>query len=83
MAEWLGVCRDAAANHGGRNRISAADRSVTVWVIRPDEEHVIAHKHLEDFVIAILRTVTKYFNDLGRVINSARADTGPPDAREE
>ncbi len=45
-ARWLGVRLDAAANAGGRPRISAADSPVSVWVIPTDEEVVIARSAL-------------------------------------
>lgn len=40
--EWLGVNVDAAANRGGAARLSTAESPVSAWVLRTDEEAVIA-----------------------------------------
>jgi acetate kinase len=42
QSSWLGVTLDPAANDGNRPRISAPDSRVSAWVIRTDEEVVIA-----------------------------------------
>ena len=41
-AAWLGVVLDEAANAAGAARISAADAPVSAWVVRSDENLVIA-----------------------------------------
>ncbi len=43
---WLGVKLDEWANETGGPRISAADSSVSVWVIPTDEELMIAQHTL-------------------------------------
>ena len=48
---WLGVTLDAQANAAGGPRISAADSSVSVWVIPTNEELMIAQHTL-----ALVRT---------------------------
>jgi acetate kinase len=40
--EWLGVNVDAAANSGGATRLTTAESPVSAWVLRTDEEAVIA-----------------------------------------
>jgi len=40
--DWLGVELDTAANDAGRNCISRPGRTPSVWVIRTDEQRVIA-----------------------------------------
>jgi acetate kinase len=40
--EWLGVNVDVAANRGGAARLSTAESPVSAWVLRTDEEAVIA-----------------------------------------
>ena len=42
VAAWLGVELDAAANHSGGLRISAAGSRVSVWAIPTNEELMIA-----------------------------------------
>lgn len=39
---WLGVHFDAAANRGGAARLTTPDSPVSAWVLRTDEEAVIA-----------------------------------------
>jgi acetate kinase len=41
-AQWLGVRIDEAANRGGGPRISATDSPVSAWVVRTDENRMIA-----------------------------------------
>ena len=41
-AAWLGVVLDEPANEAGAARISAADASVSAWVVPSDENLVIA-----------------------------------------
>jgi len=41
-ARWLGVQIDEAANRAGGPRISAADSPVSAWVVKTDENRVIA-----------------------------------------
>jgi len=41
-ARWLGLRLDLEANAAGRSKISAADSSVSAWVIPTDEELMIA-----------------------------------------
>ncbi|HKE10303.1 MAG TPA: acetate/propionate family kinase [Myxococcota bacterium] len=41
-AEWLGVRIDEAANRAGGPRISAAGSGVSAWVVRTDENRMIA-----------------------------------------
>jgi acetate kinase len=50
-AAWLGVTLDATANQAGGPRISAAASAVAVWVLRTDEELMIA-RHTRDLVCA-------------------------------
>jgi acetate kinase len=40
--EWLGVNVDAAANRSGAARLTTAESPVSAWVLRTDEEAVIA-----------------------------------------
>ena len=40
--EWMGVNVDAAANRSGAARLTTAESSVSAWVLRTDEEAVIA-----------------------------------------
>jgi len=40
--EWLGVRADTAANREGAARLTTADSPVSAWVLRTDEESVIA-----------------------------------------
>jgi acetate kinase len=40
--EWLGVNVDAAANRAGAQRLTTAESPVSAWVLRTDEEAVIA-----------------------------------------
>jgi acetate kinase len=41
-AAWLGLQLDEGANAGGGPRISATDSRVAAWVVRTDEELMIA-----------------------------------------
>jgi len=41
-AEWLGVRIDESANRAGGPRISAAGSGVSAWVVRTDENRMIA-----------------------------------------
>jgi acetate kinase len=41
--EWLGVNVDAAANRDGAQRLTTPESPVSAWVLRTDEEAVIAH----------------------------------------
>ncbi|SCX58933.1 acetate/propionate family kinase [Variovorax sp. EL159] len=41
--EWLGVNVDAAANRSGAQRLTTPESPVSAWVLRTDEEAVIAH----------------------------------------
>lgn len=52
QAQWLGVRLDAQANRSNSLCISTPDSVVSVWVIRADEERVMA-RHCHGFIVNV------------------------------
>ena len=50
-AAWAGITLDGAANEGNGPHISASDSRVSAWVIRTNEELMIA-RHTQSMVAA-------------------------------
>jgi len=44
--DWLGIRLDADANNLGRPRLHAPASAVTIWIVRAEEERLIAQDAL-------------------------------------